>query len=576
MSSATATEERTPGSVRRVLANSNLRRIQLAFFASTIGDWAYATALTVWAYTDGGAAAVGVFTAVRFIAMAAAGPLGSVIADKVPRRAFMITIDLVRAVLVSLAAVIVVLDGPSSVVYVLGVVVSIVGAPFRSAQAGLIPQLVDRPDELTASNAVASNLENIAQFVGPALGALLIAAFDVTTAFWVNVATYLWSMAMVAAVRPRARTLPPAAAASAAAPDSPDEGAAEEGAPEDEAEPAGIRRVRGFFGELAAGFTFVGRDRDLRTVALLAAAQGFVWGTLTVFTVVMAVDMLKTGPEGLGVLNAVMGAATTLGGIVVLSRVGKGRLGQDMAVGVLGWSLPMIALALFPSPVTVFGALAVIGLADPWVNLGLETIPQRLAPDAVISRVYGAVESALIGAMSLGAAVAPLLIHGIGFREAMGAVGVAVAGYTVWTLRTMRRLDARLTEPLHLDLLRSIGIFAPLASPTLEALARRMETVIVPAGSPVVSEGEVSDRFYVIASGSVEVTTSGLVLRRESTGDFFGEIGLIEDVPRTATVTALETTELLALDRDDFLEAVSGVGEARRAAEEVVSRRLGV
>lgn len=151
-----------------------------------------------------------------------------------------------------------------------------------------------------------------------------------------------------------------------------------------------------------------------------------------------------------------------------------------------------------------------------------------------------------------------------------------VAGYTVWTLRTMRRLDARLTEPLHLGLLRSIGIFEPLASPTLEALARRMETVTVPTGSPVVSEGEVSDRFYVIVSGSVEVTASGRVLRVESHGDFFGEIGLIEDVPRTATVTALEPTELLALDRDDFLEAVSGVGEARRAAEEVVSRRLAV
>lgn len=568
MSTATATEERIHGSVRRVLANGNLRRIQFAFFASVIGDWAYATALTVWAYTDGGAAAVGVFTAVRFIAMAAAGPLGSVVADKVPRRAFMITIDLVRAVLVSLAAVIVVLDGPSSVVYVLGVVVSIVGAPFRSAQAGLIPQLVDRPDELTASNAVASNLENVATFAGPALGALLIGAVDVTTAFWVNVATYVWSMAMVASVKPRAAT--PSITISTP------EGEPTEGEPTAETKPAGIRRVQGFFGELAAGFTFVGRDRDLRTVALLAAAQGFVWGTLTVFTVVMAVDMLKTGPEGLGVLNAVMGAATTLGGIVVLSRVGKGRLGQDMAVGVLGWSLPMIALALFPSPVTVFGALAVIGLADPWVNLGLETIPQRLAPDAVISRVYGAVESALIGAMSLGAAVAPLLIHGIGFREAMGAVGVVVAGYTVWTLRTMRRLDARLTEPLHLDLLRSIGIFAPLAPPTLEALARRMETVTASAGSPVVREGEVSDRFYVIVSGSVEVTAAGRMLRTESTGDFFGEIGLIEDVPRTATVTALEPTELLALDRDDFLEAVSGVGEARVAAEEVVSRRLSV
>ncbi|KRE42917.1 MFS transporter [Knoellia sp. Soil729] len=558
----TAAEESTRSSVRRVLANGNLRRVQLAFFASVIGDWAQATALTVWAYTDGGAAAVGAFTAARFIAVAVAGPLGSVIADKVPRRTFMIATDVIRAILVSIGAILIMTDGPSLLVYVLGIVVAVVGAPFRSAQVGLIPQLVDRPDELTASNAVASNLENIAVFLGPALGALLVGRFDVSTAIWVNVATYLWSILLVSGVRPRKLSV------DVADPDSEN--------PEGASAASSGERAPGFFAELAAGFTFVGRDRDLRTVALLAAAQGFVWGTLTVFTVVIAVDLLKTGAAGVGVLNALMGAGTTLGGLVVLTRVSKGKLGQDMATGVLGWSLPMIALALFPSPVTVFGALAVIGLADPWVNLGLETIPQRLASDAVISRVYGAVESALIGAMALGAAVAPALIHGIGFRPAMGAVGVLVAGYTLTTLRTVRRLDARLTEPEHLGLLRSLEIFAPLAPPTLETLARKLVTVSAASGDVVVREGETSDRFYVIRSGAVEVTSQGRVLRVESTGDFFGEIGLIRDVPRTATVTAVQPSELLALDRDDFLEAVSGIGEANRAAEEIVSRRLAV
>jgi len=554
--------------VRRVLANGNLRRVQLAFFASVIGDWAQATALTVWAYTDGGAAAVGAFTAARFIAVAVAGPLGSVIADKVPRRTFMVATDVIRAILVSLGAIIILSDGPSLLVYVLGIVVAVVGAPFRSAQVGLIPQLVDRPDELTASNAVASNLENMAVFLGPALGALLVGRFDVTTAIWVNVATYLWSILLVSGVRPRKLSV------DVADPDAenPEGASTTSGA---SAASSG-ERGRGFFGELAAGFTFVGRDRDLRTVALLAAAQGFVWGTLTVFTVVIAVDLLRTGAAGVGVLNALMGGGTTLGGLIVLTRVSKGKLGQDMATGVLGWSLPMVALALFPSPVTVFGALAVIGLADPWVNLGLETIPQRLASDAVISRVYGAVESALIGAMALGAAVAPALIHGIGFRPAMGAVGVLVAGFTLTTLRTVRRLDARLTAPEHLGLLRSLEIFAPLAPPILEALARKLVTVSAASGDVVVREGETSDRFYVIRSGAVEVTSQGRVLRVESTGDFFGEIGLIRDVPRTATVTAVQPSELLALDRDDFLEAVSGIGEASRAAEEIVSRRLAV
>ncbi len=539
-------------SLRRVLANRNLRRVQLAFFGSVTGDWAYATALTVWAYTQGGAAAVGAFTAARFVAMAIAGPLGAAVADKVSRKTFMIVTDLVRAGMVSAAAVIVAVDGPAFLVYGLGVLTAMVGAPFRSAQAGLIPKLVNRPDELTASNAVAANLENIATFAGPALGALLVGLYDVEPVFWLNVATYLWSFALVASIR------------------VPDEatGDAADGEPEEEDE--------GFLTTITAGFSTVARDGDLRTVSLLAAAQGFVWGALTVFMVIIAIEMLETGPEGVGYLDAVMGGAVTVGGVIVLARVAKGRLGRDMAIGVLGWALPLIVLAVFPSPVTAIAALAVIGLADPWVNLGFETIPQRISPEKVISRVYGAVESGLIGAMALGALTAPLLIRWIGFEESMAVVGLLVATYTLTTLPRMRRLDARLTEPTSLPLLRSIPLFAPLSPATLETLAHQLTPVSVPAGHRILLEGEASDRFYVIASGIVEVSQDDRLLRTESAGDFFGEIGLLRDVPRTATVTAVTDTELFALERHDFLAAVTGVGEARQAAEEVVSRRLAV
>ncbi|KGN39607.1 MFS transporter [Knoellia subterranea] len=497
------------------------------------------------------------------MAVALAGPLGAVIADKVPRRTFMITIDLIRATLVTAAAVIVATDGPAAAVYVIGVVAAMVGAPFRPAQAGLIPRLVNRPDELTASNAVASNLENVAVFAGPALGAILVGTTEIWVVFLVNVATFLWSATLVATIRMPGTT-----------PDEPgsatDDIEGPDGADEDDA-PSG-----GFGRELIFGFTTVWRDRDLRVTSVLAGAQGFVWGNLSVFMIIIAVDLLRTGPQGVGFLDAVMGVATVVGGAVVLTRVGKGRLGQDMAIGVLGWSLPMILMATYPSPVVIIGALVLIGLSDPWVNLGLETIPQRLAPEQAISRVYGAVESFLIGSMALGAAIAPFLIHTLGFRQSVAAVGIVVAAYTVSILGRMRRLDGRLTEPEHFRLLRSIGIFAPLSAPTLEALARKVERLTLPAGTVVVTEGEESDRFYVIVSGSVEVTAAGETVRNEGPGDFFGEIGLVRDVPRTATVTTVEPTELICLDRDDFLGAVSGTGESRRAADEIVARRLSV
>lgn len=541
--------------LKRVLANPALRRVQLAFAGSLLGDWAYATAITVWAYYEGGAAAVGIFSAVRLVAMAVAGPLGALIADRVPRRSFMMATDAIRAVMVGIAALTVALDGPALVVYGLGLGCSVVGAPFRAAQAGLIPRLVSRPDELTSSNAVAANLENVACFVGPSLGALLVGVTNVQTVMLVNVATYLWSLALVAAIR-----VPPRSA------------------PEEEAED---EEPGGFVQEATAGFVLVARDRNLRVVTLLASLQGFIWGALAVFMVVLAVRTFDLGPEGVGYLDALLGIGTVVGGIVILTRVAGGRMGQDMAVGVLGWSLPLVAMAISPSPVTALVALAIVGLSDPWVNVGLETIPQRIAPEQVISRVYAAVESGLVAAMALGAAAAPLLLHLLGLRWSMAAVGIAAAAYTLTTFPTVRRLDRELAEPAHLPLLRSVAVFAPLASAALETLAHRAEPVSVPAGSVVVREGETSDRFYVIVSGAVEVTQADgrqgeRVLRTEGPGDFFGEIGLLRDVPRTATVTAVTDTELLALDRADFLAAVTGVREARLAAEDVVSRRLAV
>ena len=265
---------------------------------------------------------------------------------------------------------------------------------------------------------------------------------------------------------------------------------------------------------------------------------------------------------------------TMIGGVMILSRVAKGKLAEDMVVGVLGWSIPVISLAVFPSPITAIAALVVIGIADPWVNLGLETIPQRLAPPNAISRVYAAVESVIILAIAVGSLAAPLLIHLFGVNASLIGLGLIVTAYAVSTLPRLRKLDQRLTEPEGLAALRTIGIFEPLQSSVLEEMAHKLEAVLVPAGQAVVREGDVADRFYVIAEGEVEVSHGDLVIRRETAGDFFGEIGLLRNVPRTATVTAVTDVKLWALDRSDFLGAVTGTGAARVAAEDVVSRRI--
>jgi hypothetical protein len=209
------------------------------------------------------------------------------------------------------------------------------------------------------------------------------------------------------------------------------------------------------------------------------------------------------------------------------------------------------------------------------VDVNVFTVLQRLTPDAVLGRVFGAFETCLIGTMALGSAITPLMLHAWGLRTTLGVLGVGIGVVAAAGYPRMRSMDRRLEAPAGLPLLQAIPMFGPLGPVTLDALARALDTVRFAAGDVVVREGDESDRFYIIESGTVRVTAGdGHLLRVEGPGEYFGEIGLLRDVPRTATITAADDLVLLALDRDEFLGAVTGQGEARRLAEEVVTRRL--
>jgi predicted MFS family arabinose efflux permease len=455
--------------------------------------------------------------------------------------------DALRAVVVAGAAVCVTLD-LTPAVYVLALAAVVAGAPFRAAQAGLVPQLVNDPEELTSSNAVASNLENVVIFAGPALGALLVGAFGIETAIWLNVATFAWSFLLVAGVE-----VPP-----------------REGDGSAESVSSGLLR------ETLDGVVVIAKDPDLRITALLAAVQGVLFGALTVLNVIIAIEMLDAGPDGVGYLLAVCGFGSVVGGLVILARVARKRVATDMAVGVIGWALPFLLLAAYPSLPTAILALLVVGFMDPWVNLGLDTLPQRLAEERMISRVFATIDASLIAAMSVGSVIAPVLLHVLGLRGALLVLGAVATAYAVAVLPRMRRLDERLQAPPGTDLLRTIPLFAPLATSSVEGLALASERRRALPGEVIITEGDVAEEFFVIVAGEVEVTHDGVVLRREGAGDVFGEIGLMRNVPRTATVTAVTEVELLVLGRRPFLETVSGTLDSMRAAEDLAWRRLGV
>ncbi|MDQ2981462.1 MAG: cyclic nucleotide-binding domain-containing protein, partial [Actinomycetota bacterium] len=122
--------------------------------------------------------------------------------------------------------------------------------------------------------------------------------------------------------------------------------------------------------------------------------------------------------------------------------------------------------------------------------------------------------------------------------------------------------------------LRGVPFLAGLPTPTLERLAEKLQPVELKAGTVVFRQGEEGDRFYVVARGAVDVVADGRKLASFGESYYFGEIALLHGVPRTATVTAASDVELYALERDDFLAAVTGHAPTAEQAGAVIGRRL--
>jgi MFS family permease len=498
---------------RAVFANRQLRRIELALVGSVTGEWAYAMALAVYAFGRGGAAAVGLVGLIRFLPSALVAPFAAVLGDRLPRGRVMVASDFLRAAAMIGAAAAVAGEAPAGVVYALAGFVSIVSTAFRPAQAALLPSLARTPEELTAANVASSTIESIASFAGPALGGLLLVATSTGVVFAVTSGAFVWSALLVFGVPAAPRVRDPEAGTEIA-------------------------------GELLAGFrTILGQAR-LRLLVGLYAAQTLAAGALNVLVVVLAFEVLDLGTSGPGLLNAAVGVGGVLGAVVALALVGRQRLASDFGVGLLLWALPMVLIGVWAQEAPALVLLAVLGIGNTLVDVAALTLLQRATPDEVLARVFGVMES-------------------------LGVVAVLS-----WP--RLARIDREIEVPeRELALLTRLPLFAPLAPATVEHLARKLAPVSVRAGEVIVRAGEPGELFYVVASGEVEVEAEGKPPQTLGPGDYFGEIALLRPVPRTATVVAREDGELLTLDRDEFVTAVTGHPESLSAADAVIGARLG-
>jgi MFS family permease len=529
-------------SFSRVFKNPNIRRLEGAWAVSIITYWAYGIALAVFAYEEGGAAAVGLVGLVRFIPSAIASPFAAMLADRYRRERVIVVAELLRASLVALTVAVIVVEAPFALVLLLAALTAIVNSAEGPAESALLPTLAKTPQELTAANVVSSTIESLGIFGGPALGGILLAATSPETVFGVAAVAFLLSAFLVSRVRVGEQ------------PERPE-------------------RTTGAFSELTAGFATLAREPGLRVLVLLLAAQTLVAGALNVLIVVSALQLLDLGEEGVGFLNSAVGIGGLVGAVVSAALIGR-RLTSNFLIGILLWGVPIALIGFFPEPVPALIFLGLVGLGNTLVDVSAFTLLQRAVPDEVLARVFGAVQGLWVGAIGVGAIVAPLLIAALDIRGALILTGAFLPILATLFRRRLSPLDEVPVPERALQLLRGIEIFRPLPAPVLESLARALVPVRVEPGREVFRQGELGDRFYIVAEGEVDIVSDGQVVAVTGPGGHFGEIALLRDVPRTATVRAKGNVELRALERDEFIAAVTGHAASAEAADSIVATRL--
>ena len=532
-----------------VFHNASLRRVLAAFIGFSLAEWTTWIAILVYAFNRGGATETGIAALIQLAPSAVVAPLAASLGERMRRERALLIAYLVQVASMGATGMLLLIDAPAWLVYLGAAAAASSITLTRPIQAAILPSLSRTPSELTAANVAAGGIATASMLVGPVFAALALAFTGTATVFLGAALVELLSAVLVRGIHPL------------------------------DADQVVERPVAGWRSALPEAIDGLGmllRAQQPRAVLSVLGAAAVLWGALDVFIVVLALDVLALGESGVGYLNAAVGAGGLLGAVLSVSLIGRRGLAGPLGLGVLLWSLPLAAIGLFSSVPAAVSMLALAGVGRVVMDVTATTLLQRATDSRMLARLFGVLEGIHMASLAVGSIVAPLLIALTGEQGAfvLAATAMLLAAASAWP--TMRRLDdAAVARPREVAMLRSIPMFAPLGAPAIDRLATAMVPVHAHTGSAVIRQGDPGDHFYIITDGRVAVSIDGRRVREEGPGESFGEIALLRSVPRTATVEAIEATELISLDRTTFLEAVTGQPASASAAEATVARHLG-
>ncbi len=530
-------------SAMAVLRTPALLRVTSGYFIFVTSEWATWIAMLVWAFDRGGASAAGLISVVQMVPATLAAPFAASIFERMRRDQALAVGYGIQAVTRLIVGFVLVSDAPAWLVFFTAAVTTTSIVLTRPVHHAIIPEIAETPEEITVGHSASSTVEGLATFVGPILAGVMLGLFGPGSVFFL---TGVAAAAAVLLVRrlPLRRTF------------------------ERETEAENIVKAT------AAGIRELRHNSGALLLTLVVGAQWVVIGALDVLTVVFGIDILGMGPSGPGVLMSALGVGGLVGAAATVLLIGRSKLSPAIAGGMLLTGLSIAAVAFTLLPLVAWLLLALSGLGKAFVDVAGRTLLHRAVSHDILSRIFGVQESMVMGGVAVGATVAPILINRLSAEGALIVTGIFLpfVGLLAWI--QIRKLDAEALLPgPGFGRLESIAMFASLPQGTLEELSRDLTSITAAPGVDIFEQGDEGDMVYIVDQGSVEIIRHGAVINTNGPGDYFGEIALLRDIPRTATVRAVDEVHLYALTREAFLEAVTGSSKSHELAHTEADRR---
>jgi MFS family permease len=524
----------------------NRGRLGLSRVLTSFASWCFAIALGVYGFEAHGIVGVGLVSLIRYLPGAAAAPIAGLMIDRHSRKLVLMVSSVAMAVVLGGAAAAAALGAPAGIVFIFPGLYAIAASAYPPAESSLSPTLARTPQQLSAGNVNHAAMENAGSLIGAIVTGVLLALTSPAFIFGVAAAASAIVFFLIAGINRDRRP--------------------------DYIEPES--ELAGAAADIASGVRTLAAHPALRLAWLTTALLLFFEGFADVILVGMALHLLDLGEGSVGFLNAMWGIGALVGGAGLLLLLDRGRLVVAIAGGSVLLGLATMLPGLYPHGVSAYVGWFAIGIGFVFVEVAAKTLLQRLGDDESMGRLLSFLESGRLAAMALGSLAAIVLDQLLHTRGALIVLGALMPAFVVlcWARLRAYEVGAPVAEEQY-RLLRANSIFAPLPIATVERLSHDLTPIAFAAGEDVIVQGEHGDRFFVIESGEVEVFENGEFRRNEGPGESFGEIALLHDVPRTATVRTTAATRLLALDREQFLTAVTGHRRSHQLAGTVVNDR---